>query len=145
MKLNPFAWSFRIQYLFGFIVCAALIAYALYADKILGFDACPLCIFQRVAFAALGVVGLLGAAPFTPAIYVLALLLPVAALVAWRGAVVTGLLSFLLCIFAFVISPLPMAQLIKWPFAVAWLVLCSFAVTLGAVHGVRISNRRDAR
>ncbi len=61
MKLNPFAWSFRIQYLFGFIVCAALIAYALYADKILGFDPCPLCIFQRVAFAALGVVGLLGA------------------------------------------------------------------------------------
>ncbi len=61
MKLNPFAWSFRIQFLFGFIVCAALIAYALYADKVLGFDPCPLCIFQRIAFAALGAIGLLGA------------------------------------------------------------------------------------
>ena len=91
------------------------------------------------------VVGLLGAAPFTPAIFLVALLLPVAALVAWRGAVVTGLLSFLLCMFAFAISPLPMTQLIKWPFAVAWLVLCSFAVILGAVHGVRISSRRYAK
>jgi protein dithiol:quinone oxidoreductase len=60
MKINPFSWSFRAQYLFGFLVCAALIAYALYADKILGFEACPLCIFQRIAFAALGTAGLLG-------------------------------------------------------------------------------------
>ena len=85
------------------------------------------------------VVGLLGAAPFTPAIFLVTGLLPVAALVAWRGAVVAGLLSFLLCMFAFAISPLPMTQLIPWPFAVAWLVLCSLAVVLGAVHGVRIS------
>ena len=88
------------------------------------------------------VVGLLGAAPFTPAIFLVTLLLPVAALAAWRGAVVAGLLSFLLCMVAFALSPLPMTQLIKWPFAVAWLVLCSFAVILGAVHGVRISSRR---
>lgn len=91
------------------------------------------------------VVGLLGAAPFTPAIFLVALLLPVAALVAWHGAVVTGLLSFLLCMFAFAINPLPMTQLIKWPFAVVWLVLCSLAVILGAVHGVRISSRRYAK
>jgi protein dithiol:quinone oxidoreductase len=61
MKLNPFAWSFRAQFFFGFLVCAALLAYALYADKLLGFDPCPLCIFQRIAFIGLGVVGLLGA------------------------------------------------------------------------------------
>ena len=89
-------------------------------------------------------VGLLGAAPFTPAIFLVTLLLPVAALVAWGGAVVAGLLSFLLCMLAFAISPLPMTQLIQWPFAMAWLVLCSFAVVLGAVHGVRISSRRYA-
>jgi hypothetical protein len=40
---------------------------------------------------------------------------------------------------------LPMTQLIKWPFAVAWLILCLFAVILGAVHGVRISSRRYAK
>lgn len=61
MKLNPFAWSFRTQFLFGFVTCAALLAYALYADKVLGFEPCPLCIFQRIAFLALGIVGLLGA------------------------------------------------------------------------------------
>jgi len=61
MKLNPFAWSFRLQFFFGFFVCAALLAYAYYADKVLGFEPCPLCIFQRVAFFALGIVGLLGA------------------------------------------------------------------------------------
>ena len=87
------------------------------------------------------VVGLLGAASFTPAILLVAFLLPVAALAAWHGAVVAGPLSFLLCLFAFTISPLPMTQLIKWPFAVVWLVLCSFAVILGVVHGIRMSRR----
>ena len=86
------------------------------------------------------IVGLLGAAPFTPAIFLVALLLPIAALVAWHGAIVAGLLSFLLCTFAFAISPLPMSQLIEWPFAVAWLVLCLFAVILSAVRGVRIKR-----
>ena len=87
-------------------------------------------------------VGLLGAAPFTPAIFLVAFLLPAAALVAWHGAVVTGLLSLLLCMFAFAISPLPMAQLIKWPLAVAWLSLCLVAVVLSAVHGIRANGKR---
>lgn len=90
------------------------------------------------------IVGLLGAAPFTPAIFLVAFLLPAAALVAWRGAVVAGLLSLLLCMFAFAISPLPMAQLIKWPLAVAWLGLCSVAVVLSAVHGIRTSSKHHA-
>jgi disulfide bond formation protein DsbB len=34
----------------------ALMAYALYAQHVLGLEACPLCIFQRVALMALGVV-----------------------------------------------------------------------------------------
>ena len=91
------------------------------------------------------IVGLLGAAPFTPAIFLVTLLLPITAFVAWRGAVVVGLLSFLLCILAFAISPLPMTQLIKWPFAVAWLNLCLVAVVLGTVHGIRMGSKRCAK
>lgn len=43
----------------GFLICTGLIAYALYAQFHLGLDPCPLCIFQRVGIAALGVVFLL--------------------------------------------------------------------------------------
>ena len=89
-------------------------------------------------------VGLLGAAPFTPAIFFVAFLLPAAAFAAWRGAVVAGILSLLLCVLAFAISPLPMAQLIEWPLAVAWLGLCLAAVVLGAVHGARARNNHAA-
>lgn len=38
----------------GFIACAALIGYALFAQYELGYDPCPLCIFQRVGIIALG-------------------------------------------------------------------------------------------
>lgn len=61
MSLNPFAWSFRAQYLLGALLCAALLGYALYAQHVMFLDPCPLCIFQRVAFMALGAVFLLGA------------------------------------------------------------------------------------
>ena len=94
--------------------------------------------------AASLLVGLLGAAPFTPAIFLVAILLPVAALLAWCGAVVAGLLSFLLCVFAFAISPILMDDLIKVPFGILWLVFCSVAVILSAVHGVRIKRSKRA-
>lgn len=45
----------------GFLICAGLIAYALYAQFHLGLDPCPLCIFQRIGIVALGVVFLLAA------------------------------------------------------------------------------------
>ncbi len=45
----------------GFVACAALLAYALYTQFELGLDPCPLCIFQRVGIAALGVVFLIAA------------------------------------------------------------------------------------
>lgn len=45
----------------GFFACVALLAYALYAQFDLGVDPCPLCIFQRVGVAALGVVFLIAA------------------------------------------------------------------------------------
>lgn len=56
MTMNPFHWSFRARCLAGFAACAALIAYALYTQLADGLQPCPLCIFQRVAFAVLGLV-----------------------------------------------------------------------------------------
>ena len=53
--------SFRTSYLLGFLACAGLIGFALFSQFQWGLEPCPLCIFQRVAFAALGVVFLLGA------------------------------------------------------------------------------------
>jgi disulfide bond formation protein DsbB len=43
----------------GFIACVALLAYAYYTQYELGLEPCPLCIFQRIGVAALGVVFLI--------------------------------------------------------------------------------------
>ena len=40
--------------LLGFAVCAALLAYAYYAQFVLHLEPCPLCIFQRVGVFAIG-------------------------------------------------------------------------------------------
>ena len=61
MNPNPFAWSFRLQMLFGFAVCAALLSYAVFAQYGQFYEPCPLCIFQRIAMAAVGVLGLAAA------------------------------------------------------------------------------------
>lgn len=45
----------------GFLICAALLAYALYSQFQLGLDPCPLCIFQRIGIALTGVMFLLAA------------------------------------------------------------------------------------
>jgi disulfide bond formation protein DsbB len=58
--MNPLRWSFRMQCLAGFAACAALLAYALFLQFSRGLMPCPFCIFQRIAFAALGLVFLLG-------------------------------------------------------------------------------------
>lgn len=68
--------------LFGFVVCAAMMGYALYAEKVLGFEPCPLCMFQRVGVIGLGLVFLLAglhdpASPRTARVYLV--LLPLAA------------------------------------------------------------------
>ena len=60
MAHNPLRASFRAQFLLGFAACVALMAYALYAEHVLGLEPCPLCIFQRIAVIALGVVFLAG-------------------------------------------------------------------------------------
>jgi len=44
----------RICYTLGFLACSGLMAFALFLQYSLGEDPCPLCIFQRLAFMALG-------------------------------------------------------------------------------------------
>ena len=49
----------------GFAVCAALLGYALYSQHVLGLEPCPLCILQRIAVLATGLL-FLGAALHRP-------------------------------------------------------------------------------
>jgi len=51
----------RLVNLAGFVLCAALIGYALYSQLHLGLEPCPLCIFQRIGIALLGAVFLAAA------------------------------------------------------------------------------------
>ncbi len=59
--MNPLRWSFRAQCLAGFLVCAGLLAFAIFMQIKMGLEPCPLCIYQRIAFAAVGVLFLLAA------------------------------------------------------------------------------------
>lgn len=90
MNANPFAWGFRAQCLTGFALCVALLAYALYVQFGMLMQPCPLCILQRLAFAGMGLVFLLGAlhspkGPWGRRIYGVGVFLPAAA-----GAGVAG-------------------------------------------------------
>jgi len=49
----------RLAYLLGFLVCAGLIGWALWLQYGLGLEPCPLCMFQRVAVIAVGLVFLM--------------------------------------------------------------------------------------
>ena len=51
----------RAAYLLGFIVCAALMGWALWLQYGEGLEPCPLCMFQRVCVSAVGVVFLIAA------------------------------------------------------------------------------------
>ncbi len=51
----------RLGNLLGFLACAAMIGYALFAEHVLGFEPCPLCMFQRVGVLIVGVLFLLAA------------------------------------------------------------------------------------
>src|SRR6201991_3042202 len=53
-------FSFRGRYLAGFVVCVALMAFALYAQYVMHLDPCPLCIFQRIAVCTMGLFFLIG-------------------------------------------------------------------------------------
>jgi disulfide bond formation protein DsbB len=45
----------------GFAACVGMMAFALYSQHFLGLEPCPLCVFQRVAVIALGIVFLVAA------------------------------------------------------------------------------------
>ncbi|MFD0737693.1 disulfide bond formation protein B [Lysobacter koreensis] len=60
MTSDAFRNAFRTRFLLGFFACAGLLGYAFYLQLHEGLEPCPLCIFQRVAFAALGLVFLVG-------------------------------------------------------------------------------------
>ena len=74
---NPRAGNFA-----GFLGCAFMMACALYFQHGLGMEPCPLCVFQRVATIALGVVFLAAALhdPRGPVRAVYTVLLPLVAL-----------------------------------------------------------------
>ncbi|MEP7328934.1 MAG: disulfide bond formation protein B [Betaproteobacteria bacterium] len=50
----------RIGYMLGFLLCAALMGWAFWLQYGKGLEPCPLCMFQRVAVIAIGVVFLVG-------------------------------------------------------------------------------------
>lgn len=54
--------SFRGLSFLGFLACLGGLAFAIiYLQRMLGYEPCPMCIFQRVAMAATGLAFLLGA------------------------------------------------------------------------------------
>ncbi|MBT8070268.1 MAG: disulfide bond formation protein B, partial [Gammaproteobacteria bacterium] len=53
-KITP-----RIWFLCLVLCCGALLGFALYNQYVDYLDPCPLCIFQRVVFMAMGVIALL--------------------------------------------------------------------------------------
>jgi disulfide bond formation protein DsbB len=56
MRLTP-----RVVFAAIFVVCAGLLAFALYLQEYKGLDPCPMCILQRYAFIAIGIVALAAA------------------------------------------------------------------------------------
>lgn len=52
----------RLGNFVGFLACWGLMAYAIFAERVLGYEPCPLCIFQRVGVTALGVMFLIASA-----------------------------------------------------------------------------------
>ncbi len=79
----------RILNFAGFLMCAALMGYALYAQYSLMLEPCPLCILQRIAVVGMGLVFLL-AALHNPSgvgrfVYTLLLVVPMS-----LGAIVAG-------------------------------------------------------
>ena len=53
--------SRRLGNALGFVACAAMMAYAFYAQYGLGLEPCPLCMFQRVGVVILGAMFLIAA------------------------------------------------------------------------------------
>ncbi len=67
----------------GLLACMGLLGYAWYAQRVLGLEPCPLCIFQRIGVAFIGLLYLAAAlhAPRGRGAWIYAVLLALAALV----------------------------------------------------------------
>ena len=59
--MNPLHWSYRVAFFIGFLICGALLGFALYAERAWGMNPCPLCIFQRIGFLFMAAFFLVGA------------------------------------------------------------------------------------
>lgn len=57
--------DWRVLNLLGFFACALAMAFALYLEHFRGYEPCPMCVFQRVAMIAAGLL-FLGAALHAP-------------------------------------------------------------------------------
>ena len=154
--------------LLGFAACAALLAYAYYAQAVLHLEPCPLCIFQRVGVFAVGIVFLIAAAhdPVGWGRRVYAGLLGVAALatvgVAIRHLYIQSLpagsvpscgasLDFMLKVFSLsevlvkVLSGSGECAKVTWSFLglamPAWVLIAALAL---GIYGLWINLRRQA-
>lgn len=101
-------------------------------------------IFGWIVVAVSFVIALLGAAPFTPAIFAVLLLLPAAALLVWCQRVAIGLLVFGLCIVAFILSPLNIDTLLGWPPIVSWVLSCALAIGVATVRAYQAHQKPNA-
>ena len=57
----PITFSNRSLYFLGFVICIALIGVALFMQYVMHYEPCPLCIFQRISFIAIGLICLIAA------------------------------------------------------------------------------------
>ena len=73
---------FRLLALLLFAVCAGMLAFGLYLQHAKGIEPCPMCVMQRYALAACGLIGLLAGLhdPARRGVSVYAALLAIAAL-----------------------------------------------------------------
>lgn len=60
MTLNSLT-STRALFLISFLVCLGLMGFGMYLQHVKNLEPCPLCIMQRYAFIAVGMVGLIAA------------------------------------------------------------------------------------
>ncbi len=79
----------RYLNLLGFLLCAAMMAYALYAEHVLYLMPCPLCILQRIAVISLGIV-FLASAIHDPQGYGRKIYAALLSIAATAGAIVAG-------------------------------------------------------
>ena len=79
----------RVLNLAGFLICAAMMAFAVYSQHVLLLDPCPLCIMQRVAVILLGIV-FLAAAIHDPERFGISVYAVLSGVVAIVGASIDG-------------------------------------------------------